>query len=283
MPAPSKFTQELFDEICARLSKGEPLAQICRDEGMPIAGTVRDWCDKDERLAIAYARARDEGFDAIALEALKTLSYAKSLAEPTLVAMNGQPANFLAGGQFPVPVVTGNTFSGLQGVTYIPYGVSLNFVPYITDRDRIRLTLNASVSTRDLTSATNIGGANVLGLNTRNVNTTVELRQGETLAVAGLIESNLGADSSRLPFIGDWPLIGVHAATTALGSLVLGLCLLHGRLDANAAVAASLLDELFEIERWGSDVEAERRHDVLRRDVTAAERFLQGLEQARSS
>lgn len=71
MPAPSKFTQELFDEICARLSKGEPLAQICRDEGMPIAGTVRDWCDKDERLAIAYARARDEGFDAIALDALR--------------------------------------------------------------------------------------------------------------------------------------------------------------------------------------------------------------------
>lgn len=71
MPAPSKFTQEIFDEICARLSKGEPLAQICRDEGMPIAGTVRDWCDKDERLAIAYARARDEGFDAIAMDALK--------------------------------------------------------------------------------------------------------------------------------------------------------------------------------------------------------------------
>lgn len=70
MPAPSKFTQELFDEICARLSKGEPLAQICRDEGMPSSNTVRDWCAKDESLAIAYARARDEGFDAIALDAL---------------------------------------------------------------------------------------------------------------------------------------------------------------------------------------------------------------------
>lgn len=70
MPAPSKFTQELFDEICARLSKGEPLAQICRDEGMPSSNTVRDWCAKDESLAIAYARARDEGFDAIALDTL---------------------------------------------------------------------------------------------------------------------------------------------------------------------------------------------------------------------
>ena len=83
--------------------------------------------------------------------------------------------------------------------------------------------------------------------------------------------------------LGDWPLVGVHAATRALGSLVLGLCLLHGRLDADAALAASLLDELFEIERWGSDIEAERRHAVLRRDLTAAAQFLRALEQPRSS
>lgn len=74
--------------------------------------------------------------------------------------------------------------------------------------------------------------------------------------------------------LSDWPLVGVHTATTALGSVVLGLGLLHGRLDADAALAASLLDELFEIERWGSDVELERRHEVLRRDVSGAARFL---------
>ena len=75
----------------------------------------------------------------------------------------------------------------------------------------------------------------------------------------------------------DWPLVGTHAATTALGSLVLGLGLLRGRLDAEAALAASLLDELYEIERWGSDVEAERRHQALRRDVSGASRFLAAL------
>jgi chaperone required for assembly of F1-ATPase len=83
--------------------------------------------------------------------------------------------------------------------------------------------------------------------------------------------------------LGDWPLVGVHAATRAVGSLVLGFCLLHGRLDADAALAASLLDELFEIERWGSDVEAERRHAVLRRDLTAAAQFLRELDRPRSS
>jgi chaperone required for assembly of F1-ATPase len=75
----------------------------------------------------------------------------------------------------------------------------------------------------------------------------------------------------------DWPLVGMHAATTALGSMALGLAVLHGRIGAEAALAASLLDELFEIERWGSDPEAERRHAVLRRDVAAAARFLQAV------
>lgn len=150
----------------------------------------------------------DAGQIPLAIEALKTLSYAKSLSEPTLTTLNGQTASFLSGGQYPVPVVSGNTFAGLQGVQFVPYGVILSFTPYITDRDRIRLTLAASVSARDLNSAANIGGATVAGLNTRNVNTTVELRQGETLAVAGLIESNQGADSTRLPFIGDLPYIG---------------------------------------------------------------------------
>jgi chaperone required for assembly of F1-ATPase len=88
---------------------------------------------------------------------------------------------------------------------------------------------------------------------------------------------------SAVADLSDWPLVGMHMATTALGSLVLGLGLLHGRLDADAALAASLLDELFEIERWGSDVEAERRHEVLRRDVAGAARFLQELHQPLSS
>lgn len=147
----------------------------------------------------------DAGRLPFALHALKNLQYARSLAEPTLVTMNGQTANFLAGGQFPVPIIGGFGVGGLQGVSYVPYGVQLNFTPFLTDRDRVRLVLNANVSTRDLNSGTNIGGGQVAGLNTRNVNTTVELRQGETLAIAGLIEYNIGADSTRIPFIGDIP------------------------------------------------------------------------------
>jgi pilus assembly protein CpaC len=161
-----------------------------------------------------------------ALNALKTVQYARSLAEPTLVTMNGQSANFHSGGTFPVPVVTaGNAFGGLQGVQYVPYGVQLNFTPFITDRDKMRLVLSATVSARDLNSSATIGGASVAGLNTRNVNTTVELRQGETLAVAGLIESNLGADATKLPFVGDLgilgPLTGLHRTQAGEKELVI--------------------------------------------------------------
>jgi pilus assembly protein CpaC len=150
----------------------------------------------------------DGGEITLAINALRNLDYARSLAEPTLVAMNGQSAAFQAGGQFPVPVVTGFTASGLQGVSFIPYGVQLSFTPFITDKDRIRLNVAANVSTRDFSAETSINGSNVPGLNTRNFQTTVELREGQTLAVAGLLQTSLGAQATRVPFFGDLPVAG---------------------------------------------------------------------------
>ena len=155
----------------------------------------------------------DNGQIPIAIQALRTLNYAKSLAEPTLTARNGATAFFLAGGQFPVPVITGlGAFGqfggGLQGVQFVPFGVQLFFTPVITDRDRIRLTVTATVSTRDNAAATTIAGALVPGLNTRTFSTTVELREGQTMAVAGLIQTNSGAQAERVPFFGDLPFVG---------------------------------------------------------------------------
>jgi pilus assembly protein CpaC len=151
----------------------------------------------------------DGGQVAVAINALRTLNYARSLAEPNLVTLNGQTASFQAGGQFPVPQVTGFTASGLQGVAFVPFGVQLSFTPYITDKDRIRLTLSGEVSSRDLQAAqTNINGANITSLTTRNFQTTVELREGQTLAIAGLIQNNIGADATRIPFFGDLPIVG---------------------------------------------------------------------------
>jgi len=144
----------------------------------------------------------------LSFSALRTLGYARSLAEPNIVALNGQSASFQAGGEFPVPMISGFTAAGLQGVSYIPYGVILQFTPMVTDRDRIRLAVRAVVSTRDVATGAQIAGATVPGQQTRNFSTIVELREGQTLAVAGLIQNNLGGDSDRVPGIGDIPFIG---------------------------------------------------------------------------
>jgi pilus assembly protein CpaC len=113
-----------------------------------------------------------------------------------------------------VPVVTGFTDSGLEGVSFVPFGVSLDFVPRIIERDRIRLTLAAEVSDRNTQLGANIGGdeeaggTQVSGLDTRNFTTTVELRDGQTLAVAGLIQQKMSVESERVPFWGNLPIVG---------------------------------------------------------------------------
>ena len=167
----------------------------------------------------------DNGQVKLAIEALRRMNLARSLAEPNLTAINGEKAEFRAGGQFPVPVVSGGvTDNGLQGVQFIPFGVSLKFTPHILERDRVRLTLAAEVSVRepeigaDVGGNADAGGTSVPGLNTRTFSTTVELGGSQTLAVAGLIQTNYGAVSDRVPFWGDLPLIGrtgAHDRVTA--------------------------------------------------------------------
>ncbi len=158
----------------------------------------------------------DNGQIQLAIMALRQMSLAKTLAEPTLTSLNGQEASFQAGGQFPIPIVSGQTVGGLQGVSYVPFGINLQFTPYITDRDRIRLKVSAEVSSR--TQGTqpgdqaSIGGAVVPGLDMRKFQTIVELREGQTLAVAGLISNNQVNTADRVPFFGDLPIVGRLAA-----------------------------------------------------------------------
>ncbi len=90
----------------------------------------------------------DNGQIQLAINALRSMSLAKTLAEPTLTSLNGQPASFQAGGQFPVPIVSAQAAGSLQGVSFVPFGIRLEFTPYITDRDRIRLNMAAEVSSR---------------------------------------------------------------------------------------------------------------------------------------
>ena len=152
------------------------------------------------------------------LDALRRNSLLKILAEPNLVAFNGQQASFLAGGEFPVPIPQVSTGGIAPTITvrFKEFGVRLGFVPYILDGDRIRLTVAPEVSQIDFTIAVTLvaGGSPVPGLNTRKALTTVELEQGQTLAIAGLLQLQLDGTTQRIPGLGDLPIIGPFFSNT---------------------------------------------------------------------
>jgi pilus assembly protein CpaC len=150
--------------------------------------------------------------------ALRTNGLLKVLAEPNLVAFNGQKASFLAGGEYPVPVpqVSASGVAPTVTVQFKEFGVRLGFVPYILDGDRIRLTVAPEVSQIDFTIAVTLvsGGSPVPGLDTRKALTTVELEQGQTLAIAGLLQLQLNGTTQRIPGLGDLPIIGPFFSNT---------------------------------------------------------------------
>ncbi len=147
------------------------------------------------------------------IDALRRNTVLKILAEPNLVAYNGHEASFLAGGEFPVPVPQAGAGAGggsAVTVQFREFGVRLNFVPYIMDDEVIRLTVAQEVSTIDFALATTlvVGGTPVPGLSTRKSKTTVEMREGQTLAMAGLMQVTLDGTTRRIPGMGDLPVIG---------------------------------------------------------------------------
>jgi len=138
------------------------------------------------------------------LSLLKTQGLARSLATPTLVTMNGQKAQFQAGGEYPVPM------EGEDGPTieHKEYGVMLSFTPYIIDKDTITLEVSPEVSSLDYSVEVSSGGTTVPGLNTRKATTTLQLKSGQTFAMAGLMQENYYQTVHKIPFLGDMPFIG---------------------------------------------------------------------------
>jgi pilus assembly protein CpaC len=142
------------------------------------------------------------------IHALKTSGALRALAEPNLIAMNGQQASFLAGGEFPIPIVQGGQSGSAVTVQFKEYGVRLNFKPTIIDEDHIRLELEPEVSTIDFANGVRFNGFVVPALRTRRAKTGVELRDGQSFALAGLLDNNETQSISKIPGIGDIPILG---------------------------------------------------------------------------
>ncbi len=142
------------------------------------------------------------------IRALQTQGALRELAEPNLIAMDGEQASFLAGGEFPVPIVQAGSDRNTVTIVFKEYGVRLNFKPTIIDEDHIRLELEPEVSTIDFANGVKFGGFLIPALRTRRAKTGVELRDGQSFALAGLLDNNETKSLSRVPVLSDVPLLG---------------------------------------------------------------------------
>jgi pilus assembly protein CpaC len=144
--------------------------------------------------------------DALNQEGLLTV-----LAEPSLVAMSGQTASFLAGGEFPIPVSQTN---GAITVEFKQFGVKLDFTPTVLSEHRISLKVRPEVSQIDTTASVTTGGITVPGLSVRRADTTVELASGQSFAIGGLMQSNVQDIISQVPGLGSIPILGKLFSST---------------------------------------------------------------------
>ncbi|MEF3046321.1 type II and III secretion system protein family protein [Pseudotabrizicola sp. L79] len=141
---------------------------------------------------------------AVLMEALESKGVVRTLAEPNLTALSGQEAKFLGGGEYPIPVLS----SDGVGIAYKPFGVELNFTPTVVDGDTINLQINAAVSSIDTTTTIEAGGFTINAFKRRETSTTVEMRDGESFAIAGLLQDDFRNQNSQIPWLGDVPVLG---------------------------------------------------------------------------
>jgi pilus assembly protein CpaC len=147
----------------------------------------------------------------VALDALETKGLVKTLAEPNLTTMSGETASFLAGGEFPIPIAsTAASVGGLATITieYKQFGIALGFTPTILKDGLINLVVNPEVSSIDNTISVTTAGVSVPGLKIRRAHATVELRDGESFTIAGMLSDDYQNTINQFPFVGDVPVLG---------------------------------------------------------------------------
>lgn len=165
---------------------------VVGEDGIPIVGATT--------LSLGFPRVQMQVF----IRALRENGLLRVLAEPNLVAVNGQEATFLAGGEIPIPIVTDERIK----IEWKQFGVRLNFTPAILDENRIRLKVAPEVSEPDATNSIVFSGISIPAFSTRRVETVVEVGPGQTLAIGGLLNDRVRAVSRQVPGLGDLPVIG---------------------------------------------------------------------------
>jgi pilus assembly protein CpaC len=213
-PAPEQILLHVeFAEVSKSIMKemGGDILRIVNPEN------ADEWSDSDSNHSI---ETLSEGFVTLLIEGenskmdavvrlLKNTGEYRSLAEPNLVTREGEEASFLAGGEFPYPTIQGGGGNN-QAVTiqFREFGIRLSFIPTITNSGNIRLQVSPEVSSLDFANGLTYEGFNIPTILARRVDTDVELKPGQTLAIAGLLDNSLLEEVDKIPFLGDIPILG---------------------------------------------------------------------------
>ncbi|MGA2102306.1 MAG: type II and III secretion system protein family protein [Candidatus Sulfotelmatobacter sp.] len=171
----------------------------------------------------------DINFGAV-IEALETKNLLQILAEPNLIAVNGKKASFLAGGQFPFPIVQPGAGFTAVTISFKEFGVRLEFTPVITPNGSIHLTVAPEVSTLDFANALTISGFTVPALSTRKAETEFEVQDGQSFVIAGLMDNRVTDIYNKIPGLGDIPILGTFFRSKSLqksNSELMVLCTVH--------------------------------------------------------
>jgi pilus assembly protein CpaC len=170
-------------------------------------GAVGDLETLSEGIVNLLLSGNNASLDA-SIQALRSTGEFRSLAEPNLIALEGQEATFLAGGEFPYPTLQGGGQQSGVTIAFKEFGVRLSFTPTVTNSGTIRLKVAPEVSSLDFANGLTISGFQIPALVTRRTTTEVELAPGQNLAIAGLLDNSLADNVDKIPFLGDLPIIG---------------------------------------------------------------------------
>lgn len=208
-PAPAQILLHVrFAEISrsALQRLGNQLIDVLNPQLLDNDGNWRGVTDSDGEIQLSLINSNAHLRTII--RALEESGDFRSLAEPTLLALDGHEASFLAGGEFPFPTVQGAMRSDAVTIEWREFGVRLNFTPVVTNIGNINLTLAPEVSTLDFAGGLVIAGFQIPTILTRRASTQVELREGQHLAIAGLMDRSIQENIRKLPFLGDIPILG---------------------------------------------------------------------------
>jgi len=193
----------------------------------------------------------------VAIQALQARDVLQILAEPNVMAISGQKATFLAGGEFPFPIVSGTTGIPVVTISFRPFGVKLDFTAFVQDDNTLRLHVAPEVSTLDFSNALTLSGFTIPAISTRRTETEVELKDGQSFSIAGLLDRRATTQLSKVPGIGDIPILGqlfrsrsINKNNTELLVLVTPHIVDPVHVDAPAPMAPKLVVPFLDVPKF---------------------------------